>query len=65
MATSKNNESKSDVRRSIKIFMIRHAESQNNEVYRNARYIYRGGTPDFDLAGWTHYIDTIDPQIRA
>jgi phosphohistidine phosphatase SixA len=58
MATSKNNESKSDVRRSIKIFMIRHAESQNNEVYRNARYIYRGGTPDFDLAGWTHYIDT-------
>jgi broad specificity phosphatase PhoE len=58
MATSKNNDAKSNVRCSIKLLMIRHAESRNNEVYRNARYIYRGGTPDFDLDGWTHYVET-------
>lgn len=27
-------------------------------MYRNARYIYRGGTPDFDEAGWIQYVDT-------
>ena len=44
----------------------RHAESQNNEVYRNARYIYRGGTEDFDMAGWEHYVDahrSADPGL--
>jgi hypothetical protein len=25
------------------------AESQNNQVYRDARRIYKGGTPEFDL----------------
>jgi hypothetical protein len=24
-------------------------ESQNNQVYRDARRIYKGGTPEFDL----------------
>jgi hypothetical protein len=46
--------------------MIRHAESANNEVYRNARYIYRGGTDDFDPVGSNHYIDThrkADPEL--
>jgi len=46
------------VRPSISIRMIRHAESGNNEVYRNARYIYRGGTPEFDEAGWINYVNT-------
>ena len=31
----------SDVKPSIALHFIRHAESANNEVYRNARYIYR------------------------
>ena len=48
--------SESDVRPSIALHMIRHAESGNNEVYRNARYIYRGGTPEFDEEGWKHYV---------
>lgn len=41
---------------SIAIRLIRHAESRNNQVYRNARYIYRGGTPDFDEEGWIKYV---------
>lgn len=45
------------VRPSISVIMIRHAESQNNQVYRDARYIYRGGTPAFDEEGWQAYID--------
>lgn len=48
----------SATRPSISIRIIRHAESYNNQVYRNARYIYRGGTPDFDSEGWGHYVDT-------
>jgi hypothetical protein len=46
------------VRPSISLRMIRHAESRNNQVYRNARYIYRGGTSDFDAQGWETYVDT-------
>ena len=38
--------------------MIRHAESFNNQVYRNARYIYRGGTSDYDKDGWENYVST-------
>eukprot|EP00977_Amphora_coffeiformis_P002138 scaffold424_cov162-Amphora_coffeaeformis.AAC.10 len=58
--------SEKDVRPSVSIRMIRHAESRNNQVYRNARYIYRGGTPEFDEAGWWHYVDThrsADPTL--
>jgi hypothetical protein len=44
-------------RPSISVRLIRHAESYNNQVYRNARYIYRGGTPDFDSNGWNTYVD--------
>jgi hypothetical protein len=29
----------------------------NNEVYRNARVIFKGGTPEFDLDGWNSYVD--------
>lgn len=50
--------SESSVRPSISLRMIRHAESCNNEVYRNARYLFRGGTPEFDEEGWTNYVDT-------
>ena len=45
-------------RPSIRLYMIRHAESMNNEVYRKARHIYKGGTPDFDLDGWNTYVET-------
>lgn len=58
--------SEKDARPSVNLRMIRHAESRNNEVYRNARYIYRGGTPEFDEAGWWHYVEThrrADPTL--
>jgi hypothetical protein len=58
--------SESAVRLSTALQFIRHAESGNNEVYRNARYIYRGGTPDFDEEGWKHYVEThrkADPTL--
>jgi hypothetical protein len=54
------------VRRSISIRLIRHAESCNNQVYRDARRLFRGGTPDFDLQGWLKYVDdrrSADPGI--
>ena len=57
-----------DVRPSIALHLIRHAESRNNEVYRNARYIYRGGTPEFDEQGWINYVEThraADPTLSA
>jgi len=71
--TMANNKKKTDVaesavRPSISLRLIRHAESRNNEVYRNARYIYRGGTPDFDQQGWVDYIDkhrSADPTISS
>lgn len=54
------------VRRSISIRLIRHAESCNNQVYRDARRLFRGGTADFDLQGWLKYVDdrrSADPGI--
>jgi hypothetical protein len=63
---AKTTVSEASVRPSISLRMIRHAESKNNEVYRNARYIYRGGTPDFDEDGWNNYVDTnrsADPNL--
>lgn len=56
------------IRPSIAVRMIRHAESRNNEVYRDARYMYQGGTPDFDAVGWTSYVDEhrqADPGLSA
>ena len=58
----------SAIRPSIAVKLIRHAESRNNEVYRDARYIFRGGTPQFDEAGWMAYIDEhrqADPGLSA
>mmetsp|Transcript_26349 Transcript_26349/g.53708 ORF Transcript_26349/g.53708 Transcript_26349/m.53708 type:complete len:516 (-) Transcript_26349:125-1672(-) len=54
--------------RSISIRMIRHSESQNNQVYRDARRIFKGGTPEFDLQGWIKYVDdrrSADPGLSA
>jgi len=54
------------VRRSISIRLIRHGESQNNQVYRDARRICKGGTPDFDLQGWLQYVEdrrSADPGL--
>lgn len=58
--------SEGSVRRSISVRMIRHAESRNNQVYRDARFLYRGGTPDFDESSWTSYVDQhrrADPSL--
>mmetsp|Transcript_4966 Transcript_4966/g.7824 ORF Transcript_4966/g.7824 Transcript_4966/m.7824 type:complete len:512 (+) Transcript_4966:107-1642(+) len=62
----KKNVGEGHVRRSISIRLIRHGESQNNQVYRDARRIYNGGTPDFDLKGWLQYVDdrrSADPGL--
>jgi broad specificity phosphatase PhoE len=45
------------VKRSIALRLIRHAESQNNQIYYDARRIYKGGTPDFDEMGWNNYVN--------
>lgn len=37
--------------------MVRHAESGNNQVYTDARFLFRGGTPDFDPEGWAKYVE--------
>ena len=40
----------------------------NNEVYRKARLLFNGGTPDFDSDGWHEYIDanrSADPGISS
>ena len=39
---------------------------RSNSMYRDARYIYRGGTPEFDEKGWNQYVDShrsSDPRI--
>lgn len=56
------------VKPSIRIYMIRHAESKNNEVYRKAHNLFKGGTPEFDHKGWTEYVDqhrSSDPIISS
>lgn len=58
--------SEADIKPSINLKFIRHAESGNNQVYRNARYIFRGGTPDYDEAGWIEYVENhrkADPAL--
>ncbi len=68
MHTTTNRKNLGTVRPSIKLYMIRHAESMNNEVYRNARHLFQGGTPNFDLPGWQAYVDqhrTADPTISS
>lgn len=60
--------SEANIRPSIAIRMIRHAESKNNEVYRKARQIFKGGTPEFDAKGWNEYVDkhrSADPGIST
>ena len=39
------------VKKSINVQLIRHAESNNNEVYRAAHEKFHSGTPRFDLKG--------------
>lgn len=46
--------------------MVRHAESRNNQVYTDARFLFRGGTPDFDENGWKSYVEEnrkADPDL--
>ncbi len=51
------NESLGTVRPSISVRLIRHAESNNNQVSRDARAMFKGGTPDYDEPGWTESVD--------
>lgn len=44
-------------RHSIVLRLIRHAESMNNQVYRQAHKIYKSGTPYFDFKGWNEYVE--------
>jgi N-acetylglutamate synthase-like GNAT family acetyltransferase len=56
------------VRPSIALNMIRHAESANNEVYRNAKFLFRAGTDDFDEEGCTQYVNAhrkADPELST
>lgn len=65
-ARKQSNIGEGNVRNSISVRLIRHGESQNNQVYRDARRIYKGGTPDFDLDGWLQYVDdrrSADPGL--
>lgn len=65
---NKTTVSEKDVRVSVRLKLVRHAESHNNQVYRNARYIYRGGTPEFDEQGWNTYVDenrSHDPSLSS
>ncbi|KAG7357195.1 acetyltransferase GNAT domain containing protein [Nitzschia inconspicua] len=55
-------------RPSIVLHMIRHAESANNEVYRNAKALFRAGKDDFDEEGCDHYVSThrkADPELST
>jgi hypothetical protein len=51
-------------RASINLRLIRHAESKNNQVYRDARFLFRGGTPDFDQDGWESHVAQYRSQIQ-
>mmetsp|Transcript_30001 Transcript_30001/g.64262 ORF Transcript_30001/g.64262 Transcript_30001/m.64262 type:complete len:541 (-) Transcript_30001:2834-4456(-) len=51
---------------SIAFHMIRHAESNNNKVYAKAKDLFRFGSSDFDLDGFSSYVDThrrADPHL--
>lgn len=73
MATSQTSLSKDykpfqQVRRSLALHMIRHAESGNNEVYRNAKLLYRRGADCFDEVRCSKYISThrrADPELST
>ncbi|CAB9526751.1 expressed unknown protein [Seminavis robusta] len=45
-------------RRSLSLYMIRHAESRNNQIYREARQQFGYGTSDFDAEGCREYLET-------
>lgn len=51
---------------SIAFHMIRHAESNNNKVYCDAKDLFRFGSSNFDKDGFQQYVDThrrADPQL--
>jgi broad specificity phosphatase PhoE/ribosomal protein S18 acetylase RimI-like enzyme len=65
-SSEKQNSNEGTVRPSIHLRLIRHAESKNNQVYRDARFLFRGGTPDFDEEGWLQYVNqhrSCDPGL--
>mmetsp|Transcript_7429 Transcript_7429/g.21616 ORF Transcript_7429/g.21616 Transcript_7429/m.21616 type:complete len:409 (+) Transcript_7429:133-1359(+) len=51
---------------SIAFHMIRHAHSNNNKVYEDAKTLFRFGSPDFDSDGFQKYVDAhrrADPHL--
>jgi N-acetylglutamate synthase-like GNAT family acetyltransferase len=66
MSKKKTTSNEGNVRPSIYVRMIRHAESRNNQVYRDARFLFRGGTPEYDEEGWLNYVNQYrraDPDL--
>lgn len=58
-APSRSNQTNEHTARpSIAVRLIRHAESKNNQVYRDARRLFRIGSDDCDVAGWQQYVST-------
>jgi len=61
MGTQKQQEEDTEngiVKKSIRLLLIRHAESMNNQVYTDARRLFKVGTADHDARGWANYIGT-------
>jgi phosphohistidine phosphatase SixA len=51
---------------SIAFHMIRHAESNNNKVYGDAKDLFREGSSDWDRDAWVQYVDAhrkADPHL--
>ncbi|MGK3753290.1 MAG: phosphohistidine phosphatase SixA [Bacillariaceae sp.] len=54
------------VKPSVAFHMIRHAESNNNKVYSDAKNLFRFGASDYDEEGFQRYVDThrkADPHL--
>jgi len=64
--SSSNDDEEGAPRRSITLKLIRHAESKNNEMYSEARYLFKSGTLEYDRDGCNNYVDQnrkADPTI--
>ena len=56
------------IRKSIRLKLIRHAESGNNEVYSDAHRLFHWGSPNFDEVGWLKYVNehrSADPGLST
>jgi broad specificity phosphatase PhoE/GNAT superfamily N-acetyltransferase len=46
------------VKKSVRLLLVRHAESMNNQVYTDAQHLFKVGTPDYKHDEWKNYIRT-------